>query len=148
MATKTLKVNVTITISTIQSSHPSAGPGEIRPKINVQPFLTQPVTLLWQTNPWRKHRCFNPKLAPKLKNKVKTMMVFARSFVYKFITFIHTLSQIMFLCCPNFLCLKIWAVLFFLTIIFVPYNTCLPFWFWHTASVFIISLHIFCVAPS
>jgi len=41
MATKTLKVNVTITISTIQLSHPSAGPGEIWPKINVQSFFTQ-----------------------------------------------------------------------------------------------------------
>lgn len=44
MATKTLKVNVTITISTIQSSHPSVGPDEIWPKINVQPFFIQPVT--------------------------------------------------------------------------------------------------------
>ena len=44
MATKTLKVNVTITISTIQSSHPSAAPCEIWHKINVQPFFIQPVT--------------------------------------------------------------------------------------------------------
>lgn len=44
MATKTLKVNVTITISTIQSSHPSAGPNKIWSKINVQPFFTKPVT--------------------------------------------------------------------------------------------------------
>lgn len=41
MATKTLNANVTITISTIQSSHPSAGSGEIWPKINVRPFFTK-----------------------------------------------------------------------------------------------------------
>lgn len=41
MATKTLNANVTITISTIQSSHPSAGSGEIWPKINVRLFFTK-----------------------------------------------------------------------------------------------------------
>lgn len=41
MATKTLKVNVTITISTTQSLLPTVAPCEIWPKINVGPFLME-----------------------------------------------------------------------------------------------------------
>lgn len=41
MATKTLKVNVTITISTTQSFLPTVVPCEIWPKINVGPFFIE-----------------------------------------------------------------------------------------------------------
>lgn len=41
MATKTLKVNVTITISTTQSFLPTVAPCEICPKINVGPFFME-----------------------------------------------------------------------------------------------------------
>lgn len=83
MATKTLKVNVTITISTIQSSHPSAGSGEIWPKINVRPFFTKRRDPALTNKPVTKNLSLHAaesalKFKNGLKRQINSLMCFAQ----------------------------------------------------------------------
>lgn len=163
MATKTLKVNVTITIlhNTVVPSLSGSWWNMAQNKCSAI-FHTACDPRSDKTHPWRKHQLLRHQISPQTQKQTEDRLIVwwpLHNHLWhpqngmlqqiKFITFITHIKPnncfyvVLISCAGEYEQHYISP-----TIIFVPSNTCLPFWLWRAASAFIIWLHRFCVAPS